>query len=162
MSYRLERRVHIPATIDQVFAFFKNPLNLGVLTPPWLGFSILESTDGEVRVGTEISYQLLLHGIPLRWKSRITEYREGELFADEQLSGPYRRWYHRHRFLPVAGGVEMIDVVDYEMPLGWLGRIAHAAFVRRQLGTIFDYRTQAINQRFPTGIPTAGIPEGTR
>ncbi|MES1259464.1 MAG: SRPBCC family protein [Gemmatimonadota bacterium] len=149
MSYRLERRVHLPAPLDDVFAFFKNPLNLGVLTPPWLGFRILDTTDREVRVGTEISYRLTLHGIPLKWKSRITEYREGELFADEQLSGPYRRWYHRHRFASVAGGVEMIDVVEYELPFGILGRIAHALFVKRQLRTIFDFRTEVIRQRFP-------------
>jgi hypothetical protein len=149
MSYRLERRQVVGGSLGEVFAFFKDPRNLEALTPPWLGFRILESTDREVRLGTRIRYSLRLHGIPLRWESRIAEYVEGERFADEQLTGPYRRWYHRHLFREAPGGVAIEDAVDYELPLGILGRIAHAVAVRGQLRAIFDYRARAMSERFP-------------
>jgi ligand-binding SRPBCC domain-containing protein len=71
------------------------------------------------------------------------------MFADEQVAGPYRHWYHRHLFHPVPGGVRIEDVVDYQLPLGVLGRMAHAAFVRRQLAGIFDHRERVIGERFP-------------
>ena len=64
--------------------------------------------------------------------------------------GPYRDWYHRHLFSPVPGGVAIEDVVEYRLPFGPLGRLAHAAFVRRQLGRIFDYRARVIGARFPS------------
>ena len=150
MSYRLHRRQIVDATLAEVFAFFSDPFNLAVITPPWLGFRIAESTDRTVRLGTTIRYRLRLHGVPLGWESRIAEYVEGEVFADEMLSGPYRRWYHRHTFRSVPGGVEIEDVVEYELPFGPLGRLAHALFVRRQLRAIFAYRARRITQLFPS------------
>ena len=158
MIYHLERREIIAASLDDVFAFFKNPLNLEAMTPPWLGFKILHATDAVVKVGTRIQYQLRLHGIPLRWESRITEFVEGREFADEQLSGPYRSWYHRHTFRTVDGGVEMTDSVAYSLPFGILGRIAHVVAVRRQLRKIFDYRTRMVVARFASAKATSEIP----
>jgi hypothetical protein len=147
--YRLQRRQLVGGDLPQVFGFFKSPHNLELMTPPWLGFRVLDATDREVREGTRISYRLRLHGIPVRWESRITEYVENEMFADEQIVGPYRHWYHQHLFRAVQGGVVMEDDVEYGMPFGVLGRLTHAVFVRRQLEQIFDYRVRVIGERFP-------------
>jgi ligand-binding SRPBCC domain-containing protein len=147
--YRLHRRQVVGGDLPRVFAFFKAPDNLEAITPPWLGFRVLEASDREVRLGTRIWYRLRLHGIPVRWQSRIAEYVENQLFADEQVVGPYRYWYHRHLFHPVPEGVAIEDVVEYRMPFGLLGRLAHAAFVRRQLDRIFEHRARVIGERFP-------------
>jgi ligand-binding SRPBCC domain-containing protein len=148
MRYRLHRAQVVGGELADVFGFFKSPGNLETITPPWLGFRVLGATDPEVRLGTRISYRLRLHGIPLRWESRISEFVENSMFADEQVTGPYRYWYHRHLFHAVPGGVRIEDVVDYQLPLGPLGRMAHAAFVRRQLAGIFDHRARVISGRF--------------
>jgi hypothetical protein len=149
MMHRLQRRQVVGGDLPEVFGFFRSPHNLETITPPWLGFRVLEATDPIVREGTRISYRLRLHGIPVRWESRIAEYAENEMFADEQIVGPYRYWYHRHRFRAVPGGVAIEDEVEYRMPFGVLGRMAHAVFVRRQLETIFDHRARVIGERFP-------------
>jgi ligand-binding SRPBCC domain-containing protein len=152
MKYQLQRRQVVGGELAQVFGFFKAPRNLEAITPPWLAFRVLHTTDDEVQEGTRIRYGLRMHGIPFRWESRISEYRENEMFADEQLTGPYRYWYHRHLFVPVPGGVAIEDVVEYQLPLGPLGRVAHTAFVRGQLARIFDHRAQVIGQRFPLRV----------
>jgi ligand-binding SRPBCC domain-containing protein len=149
----LERRQVVPGTLEEVFAFFESPWNLERITPPWLRFEITDATDEKMRVGTEIAYGLRWQGVPLRWRTRIAECEPNVMFADEMTSGPYRRWYHRHLFEPVAGGVEVRDVVEYELPLGWIGGLAHALLVRRQLEAIFDYRSGAVAARFPGGSP---------
>lgn len=154
MTHRLERRALVGGELAEVFRFFCDPRNLESLTPPWLGFRILDSTDVVVRRGTVIRYALRLQGIPLRWSSRITEFEEGVMFADEQLSGPYRTWYHRHLFRAAPTGVEVIDQVDYTLPFGILGRLTHAVAVRRQLRAIFDYRATAMQRLFPLHHPT--------
>ena len=156
MTYTLRRRQVVGGDRPTVFAFFKSPHNLEAITPPWLDFRVLDATDREVRRGTRIAYRLRLHGIPVRWESRIADYVENEMFADEQVVGPYRSWRHRHLFRPVPGGVAVEDVVEYRMPLGPLGRIAHAAFVRRELDRIFDHRARAIGARFPVRTGPAG------
>ena len=150
MTHRLIRTTLLPGTLPEVFAFFKNPRNLETITPPWLGFRITSTSDETVREGTRIRYRLSLHGIPMSWESRITEYADGSHFADVQVSGPYSRWYHRHHFRPVAGGVEMTDDVEYRLPFGPLGRLAHWLVVRHQLRAIFNYRTRIVTERFGT------------
>jgi ligand-binding SRPBCC domain-containing protein len=156
MLHRLQRRQVVGWSLPHVFAFFKDPRNLEHLTPPWLGFKVLEASDPEVRFGTRIRYRLHLYGLRLRWESRIAEFVENESFADEQLIGPYRRWYHRHVFTEVEGGVAIEDTVDYALPLGVLGRLVHAVAVRRQLAAIFDYRARTIGRRFPSRPADAG------
>lgn len=155
MMHRLTRTTLLPGSLDEVFAFFREPRNLERITPPWLAFRITSTSDETVREGTRIRYQLRLHGIRLRWESRITEYADNSHFADEQVTGPYSVWYHRHSFRAAAGGVEMTDTVDYRLPFGPLGRIVHWLVVRHQLRAIFDYRTTAIQAVFPTATGVA-------
>jgi len=144
VAHRLVRTTRIDGDIEQVFAFFKDPHNLEAITPPWLRFRITSTSDEVVRSGTRIQYRLSLRGLPMSWESRISEFAENSHFADEQVSGPYAHWYHRHSFRAVDGVVEMVDEVEYRLPFGVLGRLVHWLFVRRQLREIFDYRTTRI------------------
>lgn len=148
LMYRLQRAVVLQGDLGSVFEFFKNPRNLELLTPPWLGFRIVAVNNAVVCKGTRIRYRLRLCGIPFSWESEIIEYEEREAFADEQISGPYARWLHHHRFRRVDGGVEMTDNVEYALPFGYLGRLVHWLVVRHQLQSIFDYRNRVIAQRF--------------
>jgi len=147
-DFRLEHTQVVPGSLQTVFAFFKRPENLERLTPPWLNFSILSTSDAEVRRGTRIRYRLRLNGIPLTWESRISRYEENVLFVDEQVRGPYRRWVHLHGFREVPGGVEVSDRVEYALPFGPLGDLVHALAVRRQLHAIFAFRRQAMEEVF--------------
>jgi ligand-binding SRPBCC domain-containing protein len=145
VTYRLERCQILPDDLVAVFGFFKNPHNLGALTPSWLHFRIVSVSDPEIRAGTRIRYRLRVHGVPLSWESVISEYVESAMFADRMVSGPYRHWYHRHEFRAVSGGTEMRDHVEYELPFGLLGRLGHL-LVQRQLREIFDYRAEMIRR----------------
>jgi len=144
----LRRFQMIPGRIEDVFRFFEEPRNLELITPPWLHFNVLSTSDAEVREGTEIQYRLRWQIFPLHWKSRISEYAPGEMFADEMLEGPYRHWYHRHFFQQTPAGVLMTDEVEYILPFGALGDAAHSILIRRQLEQIFDYRRSAIEGIF--------------
>jgi ligand-binding SRPBCC domain-containing protein len=66
--------------------------------------------------------------------------------VDEQVRGPYRSWRHEHEFRAVPGGTEIVDRVGYALPLGVLGRLAHALFVRRRLQAIFDHREAMVER----------------
>lgn len=152
--YILQRRQIVPTDMEVVFAFFESPRNLEEITPPWLRFEVAHTTDESMKLGTEIQYRLRWQGLPMKWRSRISEYDPGVMFADEMLRGPYKRWYHRHFFRPVEGGVEVIDEVEYALPLGALGRAVHVTVVRRQLEAIFDFRGEAIAARFGCTDPS--------
>jgi ligand-binding SRPBCC domain-containing protein len=147
-KYTLERSTLIPGELDTVFRFFENPRNLKEITPPWLNFRVVSTTDEVMRRGTKIRYKIRWLGLSMPWESLIAEYEKNEMFADEMLRGPYKSWYHVHQFRSVADGVEMSDRVDYELPLGPLGGFAHSLMVRRQLEAIFDYREKCIREIF--------------
>jgi ligand-binding SRPBCC domain-containing protein len=147
-GHQLRRRQVLASDMERVFAFFESPRNLEEITPPWLRFEVVAATDQTVRRGTLIDYRLTWQRLPMRWRTRITEYEPGVSFADEMIRGPYRRWYHRHLFRPVDGGVEMVDIVDFELPFGRLGRWTHDHVVRPQLESIFDYRRDVVSKRF--------------
>jgi len=97
--------------------------------------------------GAQIEYRLVLHRVPIRWKTEIREWTPGRRFVDVQLRGPYRLWEHTHDFSPVRGGTEIRDRVRYALPLGVLGGVAHAAFVARDVAAIFDFRAAEITRR---------------
>ena len=58
-------------------------------------------------------------------------------------------WHHSHEFEAVDGGTLMTDTVDYRLPLGPLGGLAHLLFVRRSLRKIFDFRAAQLRELFP-------------
>ncbi len=80
-----------------------------------------------MQVGTRIDYRLRLHGLPMRWTSRIEEWEPGERFVDRQVRGPYGLWHHRHTFVASGDGTVVGDEVHYGLPFGVLGEIAHVA-----------------------------------
>jgi ligand-binding SRPBCC domain-containing protein len=146
--YVLERRTTVPAPLAEAFAFFEDPRNLARITPPRLGFRITSPGPIVMRRGAEIAYRIRLAGLPVRWTTVIAEYDPPRSFVDEQGCGPYRFWRHHHGFEAVAGGTLVSDRVEYALPFGWLGRAAHALWVRRQLRDIFDYRREALLRAF--------------
>jgi ligand-binding SRPBCC domain-containing protein len=99
----------------------------------------------EMGPGALIEYRLRLHGVPVRWRTRIEVWDPPRRFVDAQLRGPYTFWEHTHRFAPAGpDAVQMTDRVRYSLPLGPLGELAHRLLVRRDLERIFDYRRDAV------------------
>jgi ligand-binding SRPBCC domain-containing protein len=147
-AYRFEQSQFIPRAREEVFTFIAEASNLERITPAFLHFRILTPRPISMEPGTLIDYQLRLYGVPFRWRTRIESFEPASSFTDLQLSGPYRRWHHRHEFVEVSGGTEMKDIVDYELPLGHLGVTAQWLFVRSALDRIFEYRRAAITEIF--------------
>ena len=139
----------VPAPREAVFELFSAAENLGRLTPPFLRFRILTPLPIEMRRGQHIEYRIALGGVPMVWLTEITEWQPNERFVDEQRRGPYSYWRHLHELRESEGGTEMTDTVDYELPLGPLGALAHSLGVKRTLERIFDFRRQAVATAFP-------------
>lgn len=156
--YRLERVQRIAHSRDTVFAFFADAGNLELLTPDFLHFRILTPLPIMMQLGTLIDYQLRLFSMPIRWRTRIDAYAPPTHFTDIQLLGPYRYWHHMHMFFDVPGGTLVIDRVDYELPFGCLGTLAHGLVIRRTLEQIFDYRRACLAHHFsrPHSLTTGG------
>ena len=143
---RISRTQLVAKPLGEVFAFFSDPANLEELTPPFLRFRILTPLPISLGTGSQLDYELSLFGVPVRWRTRITDFQSGKRFVDEQESGPYALWRHTHEFEAHGASTLVRDVVDYRVPLGPLGSLAHVLFVRRTLDRIFDYRRDAMRR----------------
>lgn len=144
----LERSQRVEVPVDEAFAFYGDAVNLEPLTPPWLRFEVLTPGPIALGAGALLDYRLRLHGVPIRWQTRIETWEPPYRFVDTQARGPYSLWEHTHVFEPYGGGATVIhDRVRYSIPYGLLGALADRLFVRRDLKRIFDFRAQAVSER---------------
>lgn len=150
MLYTIETSQLIRADLATVWEFMSNPRNLARLTPTSLGFEVLSTENNDrVYAGQIIEYYVKpLLNIKLHWVTEITHVKDQSYFVDEQRFGPYAFWHHKHFLQETAAGVEMRDLVHYKLPLGFLGKLVNAAFVKKQLKGIFDFRYQQIETLF--------------
>src|SRR4051812_7111305 len=139
--YRLHTKQKLPISIDKAWEFLSDPKNLAVITPDSMGFKTLSGDDRDMYPGQIIQYIVKpLLGIPIQWVTEITHVVAKKYFVDEQRYGPYALWHHKHFLNEIPGGVEMEDIVDYKLPMGFLGQMAHPFLVKPKLKEIFEYR----------------------
>lgn len=132
--------------LGEAFTIFEDPYNLAKITPSWLKFVVTSKDRVQMRKGAEITYRIKWMGVPIHWKTIITEYQPPHLFVDQQAEGPYKLWRHRHTFEAVGNRTRITDHVEYSLPFGALGVATHSLMVRKQLLGIFRYRQQQIGK----------------
>jgi ligand-binding SRPBCC domain-containing protein len=72
------------------------------------------------------------------------------MFADEMVRGPFKRWLHRHVVESRGESCVLIDDVQYELPLGLVGRWLGGWVARGMLERLFAYR-HAVTRAACTG-----------
>ena len=140
----------VPYSPKEIFPFFCDEMNLETITPEILGFKVKGKSTKDIGEGTLIDYKISVHGVPMKWRTRIEEWRPNERFVDTQLKGPYSKWHHTHDFIPLAGGTLMRDRVIYKLPLGFVGDVSGGWFVKKDVATIFKFRRKKIEELFGT------------
>ena len=147
--YRFVRTQKIPINIKEAWNFLSDPNNLKTITPSYMGFHIIENENTEMYSGQIIKYTVSpILGIKINWVTEITHIKNLEYFVDEQRFGPYSFWHHKHFIKEIKGGVEMLDILDYALPFGILGRIFHPVIVKPKLNEIFNYRREKLIKIF--------------
>ncbi|MDM1555452.1 MULTISPECIES: SRPBCC family protein [Chryseobacterium] len=150
MMYRLYREQQLDCNIEKAWSFFSSPHNLSEITPESMNFVVVSDIQDEaIFKGMEIDYIVSpVLGIPMKWKTVISQVEAYKSFTDFQKQGPYKHWNHFHEFIPNENGVLMKDTVDYDLPMGILGKMAHQLFVKQKLKSIFDFRYRVLNDLF--------------
>ncbi len=151
MLHTLKTTQFLKSDLTTVWDFMSSPNNLARITPAAMGFTIISDAEDlkHMYTGQIIEYYVSpVLGIKMHWVTEITHVVHHQYFVDEQRFGPYQLWHHKHFIKEVAGGVEMVDVVHYKLPFGFIGKIANALFVKNKLKEIFNYRHQKLETLF--------------
>lgn len=111
----IRSRSWVAAPIDQVFAFFDDPSNLGRLMPPPVRIELLAIDPAPPRAGSVFTFRYGLGPFRRTWAVRLVERVEGSRFRDETLHGPVSRFLHTHAFEPTARGTRIIDEIDFHV-----------------------------------------------
>ncbi|WP_223033449.1 SRPBCC family protein [Hanstruepera marina] len=149
--YTLHKKQNLPISVEQAWSFLSNPKNLKVITPDYMGFNILSGADRPMYAGQIIQYIVTpVLGIKTKWVTEITHVIDKHYFVDEQRFGPYALWHHKHFIKEIEGGVEMEDIIDYKLPLGFLGQLVQPILVKPKLEEIFEYRKNKLIELFGT------------
>ncbi|GIH79626.1 SRPBCC family protein [Planobispora longispora] len=147
---------HIMAPPERVFDV---SLDVDVHTASMAGSSeeaVGGVTAGGMKAGDAVTWRARHFGVRWTLTSVISAYDRPRHFVDEQLSGPFKRWHHAHRFRPDGrGGTVMSDVVDFAAPLGPLGKIAETLVLRRYMAELIRVRNRHVKQVAETA-PAAG------
>lgn len=152
MVRTLKRSQFIPGDPARIWEFFSTPRNLASITPEHMRFEIRSELPERMYAGQMIAYRIgVLPGFSTSWLTEITHVREGSYFVDEQRAGPYKLWHHEHHFAPTPDGrgVQMHDIITYDVGWGPLGDLLHALWIGRQLEQIFAHRTTRVAALFP-------------
>jgi ligand-binding SRPBCC domain-containing protein len=147
----------IRATPERVFAFHELPDALARLTPVWERARVVQSARISDVGAVAVVETRLFRVVPVRWVARHTAYDPPRFFEDVQESGPFRRWRHRHVLAPHPQGATLRDEIEYEPPLGFVGKLFEPLLVRPRLEKLFDYRhevTRAWCERETAGVET--------
>jgi ligand-binding SRPBCC domain-containing protein len=144
-EFILEIESFLPRPRNEVFQFFADVQNLQTITPPWLKMEVLTPAPIVMRPGTLIDYRITVHGVPIRWRTEISEWDPPHHFVDVQLRGPYTLWHHTHIFEESDGGTRCLDHVRHRARGGAL---IHWLFVKRDVERIFQYRQKRLQELF--------------
>lgn len=147
--HHLKQSQVLPISMDQAWEFFSTPRNLDQITPDDIGLKITYLAAEHMYAGQIITYKvMIMPHVWVPWVTEITQVDAGKSFVDQQLSGPYKLWHHRHTFEPHEDGVLMTDLVHYSIGFSLLGELAHKLFVKSKLEHIFRHRRDVLEQRF--------------
>ncbi|MCE3007167.1 MAG: SRPBCC family protein [Bacteroidetes bacterium] len=148
--FTLQDSQRLPASAAELMDFFSVPENLARITPRHMRFEVVHSTTRPIQAGTVLTYRVHKYGLPMRWVSRIQAWVPNQYFVDIQEQGPFSHWVHRHELVPIAGGTEVRDLLQYQLPLGLLGRLGHSLFLAADIRRSFAYRKARMEEIFGT------------
>ncbi|MEU8379367.1 SRPBCC family protein [Streptosporangium sp. NPDC048865] len=138
---------HVMAPPERVFDI---SLDVDVHTASMAGSSekaVGGATTGGLKLGDTVTWQARHFGVRWRMTSTISAYDRPGCFVDEQVSGPFKHWYHAHFFRHHGhGGTVMSDVIEFAAPLGPLGRVAETLVLRHYMPELIRVRNQYVKQ----------------
>ncbi|HEX9198672.1 MAG TPA: SRPBCC family protein [Acidobacteriaceae bacterium] len=161
MAFSYHTEQWLPYSAEEIFGFLANPQNLPSLMPAWQKARVENSSivppprrpgdsappNPAAGIGTRLTFSFRpfrFSPVRVQWEAEVTEFSWNTQFCDRQVRGPFAYWHHCHRVRAVireeVAVAVLTDHVEYALPMGALGTLAHRLFLRRRIDQAFAYR----------------------
>lgn len=104
-------------------------------------------TSGVMQLNDTVTWRARHFGVDQELSSKITVCEKPYRFVDEMIKGPFKHICHEHLFEDLGNGEAlMTDRFGFSAPLGFLGKIAEALFLKRYLKKFLVERNDYIRR----------------
>lgn len=136
-----ERRVRLPVSATEAFAWHEREGALERLTPPWEKVELIERSGG-IRPGGRVVMRVpMVPAGTMIWEAEHDLYEPPYRFRDVAKRSPFAHWVHTHSFEPQGDDAcELVDSIEYALPLGALGTLFGTRIAESKLSQMFAYR----------------------
>lgn len=108
--------------------------------------AIAGRTSGLIEIGETVTWKGKHFGINLRHQSIITEMEFPNYFVDEQLKGHFKSFKHEHIFEQKENKIIMTDILEYETPFGFIGKLFDKLILENHLTNFILHRNQILKE----------------
>jgi ligand-binding SRPBCC domain-containing protein len=137
-------RTEIQADISIVFDLSRSIDLHKISTKDTNEQAVAGKISGLIELNESVTWRAKHFGVYQNLTSKITEYDSPNYFVDEMQQGVFKQFKHEHKFVAVKEGTRMTDVFEYESPLGFIGKLADALFLKKYMIALLIKRNRTI------------------
>jgi len=108
--------------------------------------AIAGRTSGPIAFGETVTWRGKHFGVYLQHKSKITEMEFPSYFVDEMEEGHFKSFRHEHTFVSNKETTVMIDQLEYETPMGILGKSFDKWLLEKHLTRFLQHRNRMLKK----------------
>ncbi|WP_123040161.1 SRPBCC family protein [Cohnella candidum] len=144
---RVETHVDIAAPIERCFDLATNiDVHTRTVWKHTREKAVGGVVSGMIDSGETVTFEATHLGVRQRLTSKITEYRRPYMFVDEMQKGAFKRLRHIHEFETHGSMTRMKDTLEFEAPLGILGRIAERLVLKTYMRRFLKHRNRQLKE----------------
>ena len=96
--------------------------------------------------GESVTFEGVHFGVKQHFTARVMEFERPNFFVDEMTQGVFKMMRHRHEFIKRDDSTLMRDIIEWRAPLGVLGALADALFLKRYMKKFIARRGAILKQ----------------
>jgi ligand-binding SRPBCC domain-containing protein len=128
----------IKCSLDELFEFHLDSSNISKITPADTKVELLNE-DVTAYEGKVVKIKTTKFFIPTYWEVKIEKLEKPNVLVDVALKSPFKYWKHQHIFTKKDDVCELKDIIEYEMPFGFLGSLVEP-LIANDIKKMFEYR----------------------
>jgi ligand-binding SRPBCC domain-containing protein len=148
---RIELQTQIKSKLEIVFDLSRSIDLHKISTDHTNETAIAGRTSGLIELNESVTWRAKHFGIYQKLTSKITACNRPDYFVDEMVKGAFKGFKHEHHFKNLNGEVLMIDIFEYQSPLGFLGQVADLLFLKNYMTRLLEKRNKVIKDYAESG-----------